>query len=129
MISAYQLALLALGGALGAVARFLLSLGCDKLFGSTFPYGTLIVNLLGSLCIGVLAAWFASRPDLGMLWRTTLMVGFLGAFTTFSSFSLETWHLLQIGETGKALLNITMNIGLCISAVWLGIILTQQRVG
>jgi CrcB protein len=121
-----QLIAIAAGGALGALARFGASHGVHTLFGRTFPYGTLTVNVVGSFFIGLLFILLTERLELGPNWRAFLMVGFLGAFTTFSTFSLETMELLEAGVILKALLNVISNVILCISAAWVGLMLGRM---
>ena len=112
----------ALGGALGSMARF----GCSSLianaFGQTFPFGTLVINVVGSLVIGCFAA--LTGPDGRLLvggdTRQFVMVGLCGGYTTFSSFSLQTLTLAQDGEYVRAGLNVVGSVVLCLIAVWLG---------
>lgn len=100
----------ACGGALGAFARFLLVNLTQALFGLRFPIGTLAVNCIGALLIGFLMYFFMERlADSSETWRLFVVVGFLGAFTTFSSFAWETWILYSDGQWGSALLNIVAN--------------------
>ena len=112
----------ALGGALGSVARYAVSLGAARWLGAAFPWGTLIVNVAGSFAIGLLAALVTSdgRPVLGADTRAFVMVGILGGFTTFSSFSLETLNLARAGALGAAAANAGFSLALCLGAVWLG---------
>lgn len=116
---------IAVGGAMGALSRFWLSTQVYAWLGKQFPYGTLTVNVLGSFFIGFLAIWLLDRlisPE----WRAAILIGFLGAFTTFSTFSLETLNLIENGEQLKALSNIGLSVGLCLIAVWLGMQLARQ---
>ena len=111
----------ALGGALGSAARF----GCSGLavrwLGASFPWGTLFVNVTGSCAIGVLAALaMGERPLVTGDARALLVVGLLGGFTTFSSFSLETLLLARGGQIGAAGANVLLSLVLCLLAVWLG---------
>jgi len=112
----------ALGGALGSVARYAFSGIAVRWLGAEFPYGTLFVNVAGSFTIGLLAALVASdgRPLLGADARAFLLVGVLGGFTTFSSFSLETLNLARSGALGPAILNVAGSVVLCLAAVSLG---------
>lgn len=106
------------GGAIGSVFRFWMSTLVQNILGKDIPYGTLSVNLLGSIFIGLLSVILQDRPE----WRLLLIVGLLGGFTTFSAFSLETVQLLQNGQAGKALLNVLLSVSLCLLGCWLGII-------
>jgi CrcB protein len=112
----------ALGGALGSVARYAFSGVAVRWLGAGFPYGTLFVNVTGSFTIGLLAALVASdgRPLLGADARAFLLVGVLGGFTTFSSFSLETLNLARSGALGPAILNVAASVVLCLAGVSLG---------
>ena len=113
----------ALGGALGSVARYGCSVLAARWMGSGFPWATLFVNVAGSFAIGLLAALVTAdgRPTLGADARAFFMVGILGGFTTFSSFSLETLNLAHNGAIGAAGLNVALSIVLCLAAVWLGV--------
>ena len=112
---------IALGGALGAVARYAVAIWAHHVAGHGFPYGTLLVNVLGSLAVGVLYVVIVeSGENLGH-YRAPLMVGLLGAFTTFSTFSLDTMHLLENGAVAKAGVNILLNVLLCLIACWGGL--------
>jgi len=115
--------LVAVGGALGALARY----GIGRILSSctVFPLATLTVNVLGSLCIGYLAALWLVRPDADDI-RLFLITGFLGAFTTFSAFSLDTLMLVQQGEPMRAGLNVIANLVLCLLAVTIGFALARQ---
>lgn len=117
---------IALGGALGAVTRFLVAQYVNQLFGATFPYGTLVVNVSGSFLMGFLAILLLEVLALSMFWRAVLLIGFLGGFTTFSSFSWETMDLLLRGDPLKALTNIFLSIFLCLFATWLGILFARH---
>ena len=112
----------ALGGALGSVARYACSLGAIRWLGASFPWGTLFVNVTGSFAIGMLAALVSAdgRPMLGSDARSFLMIGVLGGFTTFSSFSLETLALARSGALGAASANVALSLVLCLGGVWLG---------
>ncbi len=121
-----QLLSVAIGGAVGAMGRYWLATWIYARLGSAFPYGTLAVNVMGSLLMGFLFTLLVERLDLDPVWRALLMVGFLGAFTTFSTFSQETLNLLELREFGKALLNVVLSVGLCLVATWLGMNLGRQ---
>lgn len=117
-----QIFAIAAGGALGAIFRFWMSNGIYALLGRNFPYGTLAVNVLGSLLMGFLYVMLVDKLALGPQWRAALLIGLLGAFTTFSTFSMETLNLVEAGEVFKALLNILLSVSLCLAATWFGVL-------
>ena len=111
------------GGAVGALLRYWLSNGMHALFGRGFPYGTLVVNVLGSFAVGFLFVLFLERMALSVEWRAGILIGVLGAFTTFSTFSIETLNLLEDGAHLKASLNVALSIALCLGVAWFGLLL------
>lgn len=115
---------IALGGAGGALARYLLATRVHGLWGGPWPLGTLLVNVGGSLLIGVLFV-LLQRQLLHPDWRSVLMVGFLGAFTTFSTFALETVELLEAGQPQQAALYALASTLGCVLAAGSGIVLTR----
>jgi len=117
---------IAIGGAFGAVSRFATSQWIYSLLGRSFPYGTLFVNFLGSFVMGFLAILLIERIAAGPELRAFLLIGFLGSFTTFSTFSLETINLFSNGESLKAFVNMLMSVFVCVTACWLGMILGRQ---
>ena len=118
-----QLIAVAVGGACGAVIRFLMSSGLYQWLGRGFPYGTLAVNVIGSFLIGLLTeALFMQRVTVVLEYRAAILVGFIGAFTTFSTFALETLYLLEQGSLTKAMLNIAVSVLGCLFAVWIGLL-------
>lgn len=121
-----ELGVIAAGGALGAIMRFWISGGIYAWLGRDFPYGTLAVNLIGSFIIGIAFILLTERLTLGAEIRAFVLIGFLGAFTTFSTFSLETLFLLQQGLLVKAAANIFLSVVLCIIATWAGILLAKS---
>ncbi len=124
-----QLAILgfiALGGAFGACSRYLVSELCVLLLGRGFPYGTLSVNVVGSFVMGLLIAAFESELLATEPWRQVIGLGFLGALTTFSTFSMDIVLLMQQGAFLKMGLNILLNVTLSIGAAWLGFQLLKQ---
>jgi CrcB protein len=121
-----QLLAIASGGAIGALLRYWTSTAVHARLGMGFPYGTLTVNLLGSLLIGFLYIWLLERMSAGPALRAFLMIGLLGAFTTFSTFSMETLNLLESGQPGRALVNILLSVTLCIGAAGLGVLAARQ---
>jgi len=122
--------LIAVGGALGSVARYWMAGAIDERHSTGFPWGTVLVNILGSFVIGVAAALIAGRPDgTGAGWgdnaRLFVMVGICGGFTTFSSFSLQTLALLRDGDLLRAGGHIAVSVIACVVATWAGIALVQ----
>lgn len=122
--------LVALGGALGSLARAWGGAVAARAFGLGFPWGTLIINIIGSALIGIVAATALSptRSFLSTELRIFLMVGVCGGFTTFSSFSLQSFELLRLGRPGAALANIILSVGLCLAASAIGYISTAAFV-
>ena len=120
------LVLIAIGGAFGAVFRYGASLGVYSLLGRGFPYGTLFVNVSGSLLMGLLSVLFLERYNIAPEWRAAILVGLLGSFTTFSTFSMETLALLEQGDISRASLNIVLSVVVCLLAVWAGVIIGRQ---
>ncbi|HEY0719972.1 MAG TPA: fluoride efflux transporter CrcB [Gammaproteobacteria bacterium] len=121
-----QLFAIAIAGAIGALLRFWMSGWVYGLFGRDFPYGTLAVNVAGSLLMGVSFVLLVERLGSAPEWRALVMIGFLGAFTTFSTFSLETVQLLEGGALARAMMNVLTSVVLCLGAAWLGIVLGRQ---
>ncbi|AZG73543.1 fluoride efflux transporter CrcB [Shewanella livingstonensis] len=119
--------LVALGGSIGAVLRYLLSIFMIQLFGSSFPFGTLLVNLLGSFLMGVVYA-LGQLSHISPEIKALIGIGLLGALTTFSTFSNETLLLLQEGLWHKAILNVLLNVTLCLFMVYVGQQLIFSRV-
>lgn len=115
------------GAGLGGVFRYWISKGVYGVLGEQFPYGTLFVNASGSFLMGLLFVLIMERFDgIGPQLRALLLIGFLGGYTTFSSFSIETLALFESGAWLSALLNIVVSVVLCISLVWLGVIGARQ---
>ncbi|MEW8051213.1 MAG: fluoride efflux transporter CrcB [Candidatus Thiodiazotropha sp.] len=121
-----QLIAIASGGAVGALFRFWVSSGVYSLLGRGFPYGTLVVNVLGSLVMGFLYVLLLERTTVSPEMRGALLIGFLGAFTTFSTFSIETLNLLEQAELLKAGLNILVSVIACVMACWFGLVVGRQ---
>jgi CrcB protein len=113
---------IAIGSALGGVARFWCSGVIARTIGETFPWGTLVVNIIGSFIIGFVATLTApdGRLFIGSTARQFIMIGFCGGYTTFSSFSIQTLNLMNDGEWLYAGANITLSVVLCLVAVWAG---------
>jgi len=125
MVGAQQLVWIGLAGAAGAVLRYLITQGTAVLLGRGFPYGTLLVNVLGSFLIGVLFVLLWERAA-GDLLRLALVVGLLGSLTTFSAFSLDTWILMQQGAYLKAGANVLANVAACLAVTWLGMLAARS---
>ena len=121
-----QIMLVALGGSVGAVARFLSTTAITAAWGRAFPFGTLIVNVTGAFAIGTLFVVFGERLAGAQAWRALFITGLLGGFTTFSAFSLETVQLIEAGEPARALLYVAASVVLCLVACWIGMVLTRQ---
>lgn len=115
------LVLIALGGAAGAVARYIVDTTIAQRTSGAFPWGTLAVNLSGSLLLGILFALTVERGILPASVRGPLMIGFIGAYTTFSTLMLESWRLAEDGATGLALANVIGSSVLGIVAVFVGL--------
>lgn len=117
---------IAAGGAIGALLRYWTSTAVHNRLGTGFPYGTLTVNVMGSLLMGFLYIWLIERLAAGSALRAFLLIGILGAFTTFSTFSMETLNLLESGQPGKALANVLVSVTVCIIAAGLGVLAARQ---
>ena len=117
---------IAAGGAIGALLRFWMSNGIYAWLGRGFPYGTLAVNVLGSLLMGFLYIAMIERLALAAEWRGFALIGLLGAFTTFSTFSIETLNLLEQADYAKAIGNMVFSVLACVGAAFLGVMLARQ---
>lgn len=115
-----------LGAGLGGALRHGVNVGVARLLGMAFPFGTLTVNMVGSLLMGLIAGWFAFKGDASQSWRLFLTTGILGGFTTFSAFSLDTALLWERGATTAALGYVTSSVLLSILALFLGLWLVRQ---
>ena len=111
---------IALGGGIGAVMRYGITLLVQSWTGPGFPYGTLVVNVIGSLLIGFVVVFLNHRYHGNEVLRLFLVIGILGGFTTFSTFSLDTIYLMQSGYLVKAMWNILVSFSACVFAVYLG---------
>lgn len=113
-------------GAIGCIARYLLSGWVYALAGRAFPWGTLTVNLMGSFLIGLVMESALRTTLISQELRLGLTIGFLGGFTTFSTFSYETFKLLEDGEFFTASINVLASVALCLVGTWAGIIAARQ---
>lgn len=121
----WTLLAIALGGSLGALSRFGISVAVQTLWPNAFALATFIINLLGCLAIGILYGLWLNRPELSPVLQQGFMIGFLGAFTTFSAFSLDAWRLLENGQSLLALGYVLLSVSLCLTATWAGLMLTR----
>ena len=117
---------IAIGGDLGSIVRFVISREMGNWLGNYLPYGTLTVNVAGSLALGWFIMFFFDRPELSSALRLGLTVGFLGAFTTFSTFSYESLQLLLDGAVWRAIFNVVLNAAACIGMCYLGMQLAKM---
>ena len=119
-------ALVALGGAVGSLARYQVGRGMTRLLGpqhvATFPWATLVVNVAGSLAMGLLAGWLARGGQVGETWRLLVGVSLLGGFTTFSAFSLELMMLIERGQASTAFVYAAVSVLAGLSALYIGLI-------
>ena len=116
----YTYLAIAFGGALGALSRHWLTVSIERLNGMGFPLGTFVVNLLGSFLIGLLYILFAEKLSVADQWRPVIITGFLGAMTTFSTFSLDALLLFQQGHYNTALFYVLSSVMICIFAAYVG---------
>ena len=121
-----QVLAIAAGGALGALSRYWVVGLVSRLFERNFPYGTLTVNIIGSFLIGIGYIFIVERLHVASEWHAIIMVGFIGAFTTFSTFSLETVSLLQEGRFTAAMIYIFSSVLVCLLATVAGMFLAKQ---
>lgn len=118
-----QILAIAIGGSIGALSRYFTAIKINQFLGASFPYGILFVNVAGSFLIGLLSTILVERLQLPPFWRGGILIGFLGGFTTFSSFALDTVKLFEQGSITAASLNIVSNVIFCLLATLMGIFL------
>ncbi len=121
-----QLIAIAIGGSVGAITRFLVANLIYGFLGRSFPIGTLFINVSGSFLMGFLTELLLQRFALAIELRAGILVGFLGAYTTFSTFALETLYLFEAGSLSKAFLNVFLSTVFCIAACCLGLVLGRS---
>lgn len=126
MPTALNLALIAFGGAIGALCRYWVGTAVHTMWPTKIPYGTLFINVSGSFVLGILYVLVSERQMLPMHWRPLVMVGFLGAFTTFSTFSVEIVNLMDNGHQGHAAIYFLLSVVLAIGGGALGIWMTRH---
>lgn len=122
----FNLLLVAAGGAVGSVCRYLVGIATLRLFGPNFPWGTLTVNIVGSLAIGILVELIARRFDASIELRLLIVTGFLGGFTTFSAFSLDVISLFERGAVVQAGVYVASSILFSLLAVFVGLALVRS---
>ena len=117
---------IALFGALGCLARYFLSGWVYELIGRTLPYGTLAVNVIGAFLIGLVMEFNLRRAAVSPEMRVGLTIGFLGGFTTFSTFSYETFRLLESAQLPEAMANVLLSVTACLAFTFLGIVAARH---
>ena len=120
-----QLLLIFIGGGLGSLVRFTFSKFIQENIDKTFPFGTLGVNVLASLILGILVGMFETKTLINSNYRTFIAIGFCGGFSTFSTFSNDTLQLIQNNRITEAFLNIFLNVILCLLATFGGLMLAK----
>jgi fluoride exporter len=115
-----------IGGGLGASLRHAVNVGCARCFGTAFPYHTFIINISGSMVMGLIAGYLAFKGDAAQSWRLFAMTGILGGYTTFSAFSLDAGLLYERGEFGLALLYVLGSVVLSIAGLFAGLWVVRQ---
>ena len=115
-----------LGGGLGAAMRHGVNIASAWAFGTGFPYGTLLINITGSLLMGLVAAYFAFKGDASQHWRLFLTTGILGGYTTFSAFSLDAALLYERGEVSAAAIYVVASVALSIAGLFAGFALVRN---
>lgn len=121
-----QVLAISVGASCGAVCRWWTVLLIQRWFGAGYPWATLLVNAVGSFVLGFLVIWFLDKTHLSDLLRLMLIVGFLGSFTTFSTFSLESVRLMEQGSVTLSLAHTIGSVVLCIAMAWLGMLIAKM---
>ena len=114
------------GGGLGASLRHAVNVGCARAWGINFPYGTFLINITGSLVMGLIAGYLAFKGEASQPWRLFIMTGILGGYTTFSAFSLDAVTLYERGEIGMALFYVVGSVVLSIAGLVAGLALVRH---
>jgi CrcB protein len=118
--------MIALGGALGSLARYGVALWVQQRVGGTFPYGTFLVNVSGCLIMGIVMTLLTEGGALHPNWRFLVPIGFIGAYTTFSTFELETFRAIEEGGALVALSNVVFSVVVGFLALWIGVMATRR---
>lgn len=114
------------GGAAGAIARWAIGLAIDRRAGTAWPWGTFAINLSGCFVIGLFLTLVSGKVIQNDAWRYLVPIGFVGAYTTFSTYEYETWRLVQLGQVGRAGLYVLASTAAGFAAVWLGALLGRR---
>jgi len=114
------------GGGLGASLRHTVNIACARCIGTAFPYGTFIINITGSIVMGLIAGYLAFKGEASQHWRLFLMTGILGGYTTFSAFSLDAALLYERGDLGLALFYVLGSVGFSIAGLFAGLALMRH---
>ena len=114
------------GGGLGATLRHVINVSCARCLGTGFPYGTFIINITGSLVMGLIAGYLAFKGEAAQPWRLFVMTGILGGYTTFSAFSLDAALMYERGEIGLAALYVVGSVALAIAGLFAGLALVRH---
>lgn len=117
--------MIALGGSLGAIARYWVGSAVADRMGTKFPYGTFVINITACFIIGFSLVWMGRRAEMNPAWRFLIPVGFIGAYSTFSTFEWETFSTLQAGAFFIAALYVALSLFLGLLAVWCGVLLAR----
>ena len=126
--SAVAFIIVFLGGGLGAALRHGVNLAAARLVGTAFPYGTLFINIAGSLAMGLIAEYLALKAGAPQRWRLFMMTGILGGFTTFSAFSLEAALLYERGQLAAAATYVVTSVGLAVGALFAGLAIVRMLI-
>ena len=119
---------IAIGGSCGAIARYWMQTSTHQWLGFGFPYGTLTVNILGSLLMGFLSVLLVHRFEVSEAVRVGLLIGFLGSFTTFSTFAMDVLQLTDSGAILKAVSYVLLSVMCCIIGAWAGLLTARQLI-
>lgn len=114
--------MIALGGSVGAIARYAVGSYIGNRMGTRFPYGTFVINISGSFVIGLAMTILSERTHISRSWLYLVPIGFVGAYTTFSTFEFETLRLMQDGQSFAALLNVALSVVVGFVMVWIGMV-------